>query len=56
MIRAGHHRAVYVAQFGEAIYVLHAFQNKAALGIATPQRERDLIRQRLQLARKRAGK
>jgi phage-related protein len=52
----GTYRAVYVAQLGEAIYVLHAFQKKAPSGIATPQRELDLIRQRLQLARKLAGK
>jgi phage-related protein len=52
----GTYRAVYVAQFGEAVYVLHAFQKKATHGIATPQRELDLIRQRLQLARKLAGK
>jgi phage-related protein len=41
---------------GEAVYVLHVFQKKATSGIATPQRELDLIRQRLQLARKLAGK
>jgi phage-related protein len=52
----GTYRAVYVAQFGDAVYVLHAFQKKATSGIATPQRELDLIRQRLQLARKLAGK
>jgi phage-related protein len=52
----GTYRAVYVAQFGEAIYVLHAFQKKSTSGIATPQRELDLIRQRIQLARKLAGK
>jgi phage-related protein len=52
----GTYRAVYVAQFGEAVYVLHAFQKKATSGIATPQRELDLIRQRLQLVRKMAGK
>jgi phage-related protein len=55
-VRAETYRAVYVAQFGEAVYVLHAFQKKAASGIATPQRELDLIRQRLQLARKVAGR
>jgi phage-related protein len=36
--------------------VLHAFQKKAKAGIATPKRELDLIRQRLQLARTLAGK
>ena len=52
----GTYRAVYVAQFGEAIYVLHAFQKKSKSGIATPRRESELIRQRLQIARKLAGK
>jgi hypothetical protein len=52
----GTYRAVYVAQLWEAVYVLHAFQKKATPGIATPQRKLDLIRQRLQLARKLAGK
>jgi phage-related protein len=41
------YRAVYTAQFGEAIYVLHAFQKKSKRGIATPTREIDLIRRRL---------
>ena len=53
---AGTYRAMYVAQLGEAVYVLHAFQKKATSGIVTPQRELDLIRQRLRLARKLAGK
>ncbi|HYL73187.1 MAG TPA: type II toxin-antitoxin system RelE/ParE family toxin [Bryobacteraceae bacterium] len=52
---SGTYRAVYVAQFKDAVYVLHVFQKKARSGIATPQRELDLIRQRLQLARKLAG-
>jgi len=52
----GTYRAVYAAQLGQAVYVLHAFQKKATSGIATPQRELNLIRQRLQLARKLAGK
>lgn len=47
---------MYLTQVGEAIYVLHAFQKKATSGIATPKRELDLIRQRIQLARKLAGK
>jgi phage-related protein len=51
----GTYRAVYVTQLGDAIYVLHAFQKKAKSGIATPQRDLDLIRQRLRLARKLAG-
>jgi phage-related protein len=52
----GTYRAVYIAQLGEAVYVLHAFQKKAKSGIATLQRELDLIHRRLQLARKLAGK
>jgi phage-related protein len=53
---SGTFRAVYVMQLGEAIYVLHAFQKKAMSGIATPKRELDLIRRRLQLARGIAAK
>ena len=53
---SGTYRVVFVAQFGDAIYVLHAFQKKATSGIATPRRELDLIRQRLRLARKLAEK
>jgi phage-related protein len=41
------YRVVYTARFGEAIYVLHAFQKKSKRGIATPAREIDLIRRRL---------
>ena len=51
----GTYRTMYVAQLGEAVYILHAFQKKATSGIATPKRELELIRQRLQLARKLAG-
>jgi phage-related protein len=41
------YRAVYTVRFSEAVYVLHAFQKKSKRGIATPQREMDMIRQRL---------
>ncbi len=41
------YRAVYTAQFDEAVYVLHAFQKKSKSGIATPKLEIDLIRRRL---------
>ena len=41
------YRAVYTAQFDEAIYVLHAFQKKSKRGMATPTREVDLNRRRL---------
>jgi len=45
-------RAVYTARLGDAIYVLHAFQKKAKKGIATPQKDIDLIRQRLASAQR----
>ncbi|MEI6669532.1 MAG: type II toxin-antitoxin system RelE/ParE family toxin [Acidobacteriota bacterium] len=41
------YRALYTAQFGEAIYVLHAFQKKSKSGIATPARDIALVRRRL---------
>ena len=41
------YRAVYTTQFAEALYVLHAFQKKATSGIATPQKDIELIRRRL---------
>ena len=45
------YRAVYTVQFGEVIYVLHAFQKKAKRGIATPKQEVAVIRTRLEQAR-----
>lgn len=41
------YRAVYTVQFADAIYVLHAFQKKSKRGVATPQKDLDLIRRRL---------
>jgi phage-related protein len=43
-------RAVYTVQFSDMIFVLHAFQKKSKMGIATPRKEIDLIRQRLAAA------
>ncbi|MBL8290321.1 MAG: type II toxin-antitoxin system RelE/ParE family toxin [Bryobacterales bacterium] len=43
-------RTIYTVRFHDAIYVLHAFQKKSTKGIATPQREIDLIKQRLAVA------
>jgi len=54
--RSGAYRAVYLVQFQEAVYVLHAFQKKSTLGAATPRREIELIRQRLKLARELASR
>jgi phage-related protein len=44
------YRAVYTVKFADIVYVLHCFQKKSSKGIATPQREMDLVRKRLQLA------
>lgn len=41
------YRAVYTVKFEKAIYVLHCFQKKSKKGIATPQQDIDLIKQRL---------
>jgi phage-related protein len=41
------YRAVYTVKFAGVVYVLHAFQKKAKKGIATPQREIELIKSRL---------
>jgi phage-related protein len=38
---------VYAVQFGDEIWVVHAFQKKATQGIKTPRREIDLIKDRL---------
>ncbi len=40
-------RAVYVVNIGNAVHVLHAFQKKSKSGIATPQADIKVIRQRL---------
>ena len=45
--RGGTYRAVYTAQFADAVYVLHVFQKKSKRGIATPKQDVELIRRRL---------
>jgi phage-related protein len=40
-------RVVYVLQLAEEIWVVHAFQKKSTLGIKTPKRDIDLIKDRL---------
>jgi len=45
--RSGAYRAVYTAQLGDVVYVLHVFQKKSKRGIATPKPDIDLIRRRL---------
>jgi phage-related protein len=44
---SGTYRAVYTVSIGDSVYVIHAFQKKSKSGIATPQPEMDLVRQRL---------
>jgi phage-related protein len=43
-------RAVYTVRFAGSLFVLHAFQKKSKTGRETPQRDMDLIRQRLREA------
>lgn len=45
------YRAVYAIKIGDEIYVLHTFQKKSKSGIKTPQKEVDLIEQRLRMAK-----
>ena len=40
-------RAVYTVRFRARVYVLHAFQKKSKKGIATPQSDIALLKQRL---------
>jgi phage-related protein len=46
------YRTVYTVRFAEAVYILHAFQKKSKRGIATPRHDIDLIRARLEMARR----
>jgi phage-related protein len=41
------YRTVYTVRFAGLVYVLHAFQKKAKTGVATPQRDIELIKSRL---------
>jgi len=47
----GTYRAVYTVRYATAIYVLHVFQKKSKRGRETPQRDMNLVKERL----KRAG-
>lgn len=40
-------RVVYAVRLADEIWVVHAFQKKSTQGIKTPQREIDLIKDRL---------
>ena len=46
----GTYRAVYTVRYATAIHVLHVFQKKSKRGRETPQRDIDLIRERLRRA------
>jgi len=40
-------RVIYAVQLADEIWVVHAFQKKSTRGTKTPQREIDLIKDRL---------
>jgi phage-related protein len=46
----GTYRAVYTVKFTEAVFVLHCFQKKSKIGIATPKADMDVIHARLKVA------
>ena len=46
------YRTVYTVRFVDAVYVLHAFQKNSKRGTATPKHDVDLIRDRLEVARR----
>lgn len=48
--RGDTYRGIYTVRFADAVYVLHVFQKKSKKGIAMPQTEIDLVRQRLKRA------
>ena len=48
---SGAWRTVYTVSIGDLICVVHAFQKKSKVGIATPKSEMDLVRQRLKQLR-----
>lgn len=40
-------RVIYVLQWADAVWVVHAFQKKSKTGVKTPKHEIDLVRERL---------
>jgi phage-related protein len=40
-------RVVYALRIGTAVWVIHAFQKKSKTGIKTPQREIELVHERI---------
>jgi phage-related protein len=45
--RGDAYRAVYAVKIDDDLWVVHAFQKKSTQGIKTPQREIEVIRERL---------
>jgi phage-related protein len=45
--RGDAYRAVYAVKLGNDLWVVHAFRKKSTQGIKTPQREIEVIRERL---------
>ena len=41
------YRVIYALQLGNDVWVVHAFQKKSTQGIKTPQREIELVKDRL---------
>jgi phage-related protein len=48
-------RVVYAVLLGDDVWIAHAFQKKSTHGIKTPQREIDLVRERLKRLREMLG-
>ena len=48
--RGDTYRTIYTVRFADSVYVLHVFQKKSKKGIATPQADIELVRQRLKRA------
>jgi phage-related protein len=45
------YRAVYTVKFSNGVYVLHCFQKKSRKGIETSKQDKELIEERLKMAR-----
>lgn len=45
------YRAIYTIHFENSVYVIHCFQKKSNIGIKTPQKEVDLVIERLKRLR-----
>jgi phage-related protein len=43
---------VYAVQFGDDLWVIHAFKKKSTQGIKTPKKELDLIEERIKQLKK----